>query len=211
MGIVREAGSGTPIPDVEVILDSGPSTRSAASGEFFIAGIAPGSHVVIVRRIGFTPLLDSIRVAGADTIRSVYRLTESAIALAPVVITAAERLRNRRLADFESRRASGGFGKFLTEDNWKNRPTATLKNILEQDVAGVIVAGNRVGSRHAGKMCALTMYINGQRASNYNPPPLDTFFADDLLALEVYRGPAETPLQFSGLGGECGAVVIWTR
>jgi hypothetical protein len=36
----------------------------------------------------------------------------------------------------------------------------------------------------------------------------------DILAVEVYAGPASTPLQWSGtklIGGGCGTIVIWTR
>jgi hypothetical protein len=50
------------------------------------------------------------------------------------------------------------------------------------------------------------------------PAPLD-WFIDDLVslpeveAIEVYRGPSELPAEFHGFygGGNCGAVVVWTR
>jgi hypothetical protein len=33
----------------------------------------------------------------------------------------------------------------------------------------------------------------------------------DIEAIEVYRGPASVPAEFSGLDSACGAVVVWTK
>jgi hypothetical protein len=41
---------------------------------------------------------------------------------------------------------------------------------------------------------------------------MDDFPASDVEAMELYPGPATTPMQFSqGTTLTCGAVVIWTR
>ena len=67
------------------------------------------------------------------------------------------------------------------------------------------------GSTQVG--CIPVFYIDGQRISQLTNPngtiDLDMLvFGQDLAAVEVYRGIAQTPAQFYG---RCGSVVIWTR
>ncbi len=40
---------------------------------------------------------------------------------------------------------------------------------------------------------------------------LDMIPPDDIEAIEVYRGPAETPAEFRVMGAPCGVIVVWTR
>lgn len=42
-------------------------------------------------------------------------------------------------------------------------------------------------------------------------PDIDDFLTDRVEAVEIYRGPSETPAELNATGGLCGAVVIWTR
>jgi hypothetical protein len=39
----------------------------------------------------------------------------------------------------------------------------------------------------------------------------DYLLPTDIAAIEVYRRPSSTPLMWSGLGNQCGTIVIWTR
>jgi carboxypeptidase family protein len=66
--------------------------------------------------------------------------------------------------------------------------------------------------------CYMQLWVDGQRMYTYHPPgptsPLppntDEYPTSNIVGVEVYRGPAETPLQFSTPGAQCGTVVIWT-
>ena len=42
------------------------------------------------------------------------------------------------------------------------------------------------------------------------PPDIGAFLVTDVAGVEIYRGPAETPTQFSGPNATCGTIVIWT-
>jgi hypothetical protein len=43
------------------------------------------------------------------------------------------------------------------------------------------------------------------------PPDLKLFDVASREAVEVYRSPAEAPVEFGGEGAECGTIVLWTR
>ena len=173
--------------------------------EFVLSQLPAGSHVVWARHVGFAPPLDSLQFAGVDTLRVTWRLRALATALTPVVVTATERIRNMRLAQFEDHRAHG-MGKYLTPESWKGRDNATLEDVLSNTAPAVTVARHRAFSRHTG--CEMTMWVDGLRIGSRG---LDEFPVGDIMGVEVYRGAAETPLQYGGTGARCGVLVIWTR
>jgi len=66
--------------------------------------------------------------------------------------------------------------------------------------------------------CYMQLFVDGQRIYTYhrpedngpNPPKLEEFEVSNILGVEVYRGAAETPVQFNTTGSACGTIVIWT-
>jgi hypothetical protein len=66
--------------------------------------------------------------------------------------------------------------------------------------------------------CYMQLFVDGQRIYTYrrpedngpNPPKLEDFQVSNILGVEVYRGAAETPVQFNTPGSACGTIVIWT-
>jgi hypothetical protein len=68
-------------------------------------------------------------------------------------------------------------------------------------------------------MCHPSLYLDGVPARQPDadgegdaPVQLDlgTIRPDDILGIEVYRTPAETPAPFAAHSGPCGVIVIWT-
>ena len=43
------------------------------------------------------------------------------------------------------------------------------------------------------------------------PPDIMPIMARELEAVEVYRGPSETPVEYQGTGSGCGVMMLWTR
>lgn len=70
---------------------------------------------------------------------------------------------------------------------------------------------------HRGRVyeCQVQYLLDGFPA--FVSHPSEPIFVDQLVrpieieAIEIYRGPAETPAQFRRPGSDCGVVVIWTR
>ncbi len=106
---------------------------------------------------------------------------------------------------------------------------------------GLVLFNDAAGGRFlssAGQAisgCSPNIWIDGSRTVNATNrqaltrpapgAPLDTNLdasdlaqgLDDLvqpeavLAFEVYRNPAETPIEFGGMNGTCGTIVVWTK
>ena len=55
--------------------------------------------------------------------------------------------------------------------------------------------------------CFPTFYVDGRLARSFAESTPIT----DVQGIEVYRGAAEMPGEFSGAGAMCGVIVIWTR
>ena len=58
------------------------------------------------------------------------------------------------------------------------------------------------------------IYLDGIRVHRPGSGPMHVLWdvsSLDLEALEVYKGPASVPPEFSGSDAACGAIVIWTK
>jgi hypothetical protein len=66
--------------------------------------------------------------------------------------------------------------------------------------------------------CRPTLYLDGVPARQPGAGEgdatvqldLGTIRPDDIVGIEVYRSPAETPAPFAAHSGACGVIVIWT-
>ena len=69
VAVVRE--SNVPLPDADVWINPphGPTARTAADGRFTLGELAPGRYAIVMRRIGFESLRDSITVPVTGQLR----------------------------------------------------------------------------------------------------------------------------------------------
>jgi hypothetical protein len=228
--VVHRSGSESrPVSAAEVLVPAlGRSARTAFDGSFSVGGLGSGSQVVIVRSIGFEPLLARLTLrAGSDSVIE-FALRPLAAELAGVLVTAHPAGRGV-LRAFEERRATHAGGTFVTRDDLAKREHSLLSDVLRS------VRGTRLLRRPDGstllasprgpfsptiKDCYYQLYLDGQRIyapgtrgpdGGVTPPDINDFAVSAIEAIEVYTGPATTPAQFSGLGAACGTVVLWTR
>jgi hypothetical protein len=63
--------------------------------------------------------------------------------------------------------------------------------------------------------CYLSIYVDGVRVwapGQAEPPNVDQVASIvSLEAIEIYRGPSETPIMYQNTGSACGTVLLWTR
>ena len=63
--------------------------------------------------------------------------------------------------------------------------------------------------------CPLAVYVDGALLGSPGmtelPPDIMPVMARELEAVEVYRGPSETPVEYQGTGSGCGVMMLWTR
>jgi hypothetical protein len=230
-GIVTDT-SLAPIPSAEVaVVSSGIAVRSGPNGGFRLPGLSRGSHILIVRRIGFFPASMILRLSESDTLHVSFTLARTTQEI-EVVTVLGERGQSLRLLEFEYRRRYGK-GKYLTRreiDRHRGARTADLLRLLgmpltmlqgddgqlksyvgnPRGVPGMTTPGPDSANAAMLARCEARVFLNGVAL----PAPVET---DDLptprelAGIEVYRGaPPPIPLQYGGMSA-CGDVImLWT-
>lgn len=210
-GVVVSAMSGEPVEGAAVVLAELERTAiTNAAGRFHIDGVPAGRHVIQVRRLGFADRDGTLTIAPADTTEVRLILEETALRIEELTVTAEAGLRGR-LADFERRRRTGR-GHYITPEDIAGREPRFTSDLL-RTVPGLRVSRSVLGratlwmSRH-GDRCAPIVFLDGKRAPGIH---VDDLNAADVLAIEIYRGPAEMPPELERRRRNCGAIVVWTR
>jgi hypothetical protein len=199
-------------------------TNDSGVYEFFT--LAPGRHKLVARRIGFEP--EELRVTLEDGRHKQVDFELKGVPEQLDSVMIREAGGTGRMADFWARRMVG-IGAFLTRQEIEKRRPQAASDLL-RTVTGVkvimgeggfdrpviymgrnpVVSRNRTGVQSLGGDCKITYYVDGHYV------PSGTFHMDDLSpllleAVEVYRGPAETPARFRQRDTACGVIALWTR
>lgn len=227
--VVADSGAAV-VEDAEIILPDVPvSVHSGARGAFRLRDVPPGTHRVVVRRVGYGPLETTLSFAPNETVDRRIVLSRMTV-LNEVVITA----RDRRLTDFDENRARG-VGLFFTRDFLETQEGRTLSTVfggttsvrLHSDVgtgptrpnSGVYVASTRncipVVARGGGGMtcapCYAHVIVDGIVVTRFDRFDINSLEPKDIEAIEYYRGPSEAPDRYQMADSKCGLVVIHTR
>ncbi len=218
------------------IMGANVSVVTGSNGHFRLERVPPGAHHLLVRRIGFEPMLAAVQVSSDDTSRLSFSLLPVTTTLDTVVV-GGQRL-TPAMQEFEARRKLG-FGQFMTQKEIDKRNVEGLQDLLAL-FNGVKMLANSwpVSRRMDGiRTCPYEVYIDGvklpyptapnapstgmrmPRATSPTNSSTSTFsidnivFPKELAGIEVYNGPAKTPLQYKATsgGGFCGVILLWTR
>ena len=212
-GVVRDV-AGRALGGARVSLVGGVTeVESQDAGEYTLAGLAPGSAQLLVRRIGFAPetLGVSIPVSGVATSAPVLR--RLAVPLDAVIVNGRADLRGP-IASFYARMARGN-GRFFTQDMIAHRNPARMSDLL-RGIPGMRVEARRYGVqqfRIRGATSAPLVWLDGT-PMGAGEVDLDNFDPRSFAGIEVYSGAATVPVEFSGsrtMSTSGGAVVLWTR
>ncbi len=210
-----------------LIVNSELKVMSNDSGVYEFFAVPVGRIRLIARRIGFEPEEARVTLNEGMHKQVDFELTGVPELLDSVMVREAGG--NGRMADFWSRRMLG-VGAFITRAEIERRRPQHPSDLL-RTVVGVKVtmgdagldkptismgrntllsrSGRQTGTSLAND-CKVSYYVDG----SYVPP--GTFHMDDMSALlleaiEIYRGPAETPARLRQRDTACGVIVIWTR
>jgi hypothetical protein len=229
---VVELAGGAPVAGARVSFDRGQAVAVADStGRFIIGGMPPGSHDVLVERIGYVTLRQRLRVTEGDSAEVVFRLTPDATVVGAVTATAAAV--SVRMQAFEYRRTHPmGSARYLTRAELEKERSSTLADLLRRFPGARIVfdpksnAANLASARalapaammRTAPPCFAQIFIDGVQVFGASgdrrgsaPPNLNEIHADDLEAVEYYSSPASTPAEFRTTTSSCGTLVLWTR
>jgi Carboxypeptidase regulatory-like domain len=201
---------GSPFVGATAILEgTRDSAVSDSTGTFTMRGLPPGTHMVLVRSVGFEPVSDVVELTDRDPQHVSVALITPARVLSPVVIEA------RRLAAAYARvgfdrRQRGGTGRFLTAGDIASRHAVALSQLL----AGLpgLQMSSRSGSsklesdRGAGS--CLAYMLDGQTLDRGTGNEVDAMLRPDQIgAIEVYS-PASVPEEFSAQSAPAPNAVV---
>jgi hypothetical protein len=212
-GRVVEEGGARGIGDVVLhIEESEVRVVTAADGSFQLPPMPPGAYELTTSHIAHGERRDTIRIEHGALIQYTISLAESVVPLRPIEVEVRSDLLERR-GFYE--RQQNGTGAYLARSSWQDRSPGRASDIVRR-VSGVRVVPAR-GSRGTVLMsrgnCPFRYILDGT-------PVTSTFHLDDIPvewieALEVYRGVAGLPVQFTASpwtdNANCGVIVVWTR
>ena len=192
-------------------LDQGATNvQTDLAGHFHFAGLTPGKHVLVAKRIGFEPLRRTVRVeAGKET--------EIQLVLSPAALELAELTVIGTRADLEERRARlaqvPGSVALIESDQIRRTRQANLKDVLSftpgvyvqprfgaADESQISIRGS--GLRNNFHLRGLNVLVNGMPYRNADG--FTDFESLELLnteSIEVYKGGNALRYGGSTLGG----------
>jgi hypothetical protein len=209
--------AGAPIHNADVgIVALKRLTRTDDKGRFAITKLPPGNVELSVRRLSYEPQRIQVAVAMVET--DTMRITMiTNVALLNTITTSAGEVRQREMIEDFYRRLTKGVGQYIgreeIEKRWGGTPSDLLRNT--SGIRFVRVGGGRRGIRFptttlSRRDCPPMIWIDGQKVPGME---IDEITLGDIEGIELYNGPATTPMQFSqGQGSNnCGTIVVWSR
>jgi hypothetical protein len=214
IGRVIDAETRLPVDDATVFLRDVEARTLSYTNEhgYFTLGAHPwGIYTIEVSHLAYGRRTASVRVQGDMTEALEIEVSQTPIELEELVVKASSTLRTWDL-DGLVRRMDAGWGFFVTRDRIEQQPAARLMDFV-RDVPGVRIyhAGVATWMTVRGEPCSPQIYVDGMQWTFELEFALREFLADELEAVEVYRGWLEIPSEFRRVSDPCAVIAIWTR
>ena len=223
-GTVVSASSGSPVSSVQVLV-SGTTTGAITdgSGRFRLAGLTGQTVTIDVRRLGFRPLRQTVRV-GATDLR--LPVTEQSVSLDEVVITGTPGGQARReLGNAVTTVSAAEVSERGTINNVQQLLNGRAPGVFINPATGNVGTGARIRIRGASSLSLSNeplIYIDGVRSNNQaaSGPANQSFGSasisrvndinpDDIESVEIIKGPAAATLY--GTEASNGVIQIITK
>ena len=160
-GHVRVAGDTTSVPLATVELEGvSPLWLTDSTGAFRITGVAPGKYRLRVRRLGYYPVTQYVDVARGDSADVLVAIKVLPKTLNEIVISGKLVSVPWRFEDVY-RRASSGFGHFITREEIEQRNPSLTRDLLN-GVPGIVTYNDMlVFQKCRKKLRGGPVYIEG--------------------------------------------------
>lgn len=214
---------GTPVSRAQVqAMGTNFFTQTDTAGRFRLTELPVGPYFLRARKVGYDPVVFSATIVRGDSIDASVTLTRFTAArgqnLDTVRVNADAGRMSRRLQGFDQRKVNGR-GFFVDRAEIALRRPQNLTDLL-RGRANVQVTRNPTtgeatvyGPRLSisGGSCALALIVDGTLIANAQGN-IDAYVPVDMIAgIEVYNSGTSVPSEFSRLGTDCGAIIVWTR
>jgi Carboxypeptidase regulatory-like domain/TonB-dependent Receptor Plug Domain len=219
--LLKRDSMSRPAASAEVLLlGLSRSVRTREDGTFAVAMLPRGTYTVVVRDVGYRPVVERVTIPVPDDSVRDFVLAPVVAELPGVAVTTTPVASKMR--GFEERRATNAGGRFLTRADLARHQEWPLSSVI-RSVPGVRLGRQADGSvllestrsANGSGHCYYQVYLDGtvlfQPGKGQDPPNIDDFAPNGIEAIEIYPGPASTPMRFGGIGAACGTIALWTR
>jgi hypothetical protein len=211
-GVVVSAMTGGRLPNARVVLvKSGYGAFADSTGAFRIPRVPPGLDTVEVSLIGYASARAPIVLQAGATTSATFSLSETVLRVEELHVTVRQAAAMGKLARFEEHKRHG-MGYYITPSMVADRHARHSSDLLRM-VPGLEVGPFNLGHAdvrvvRATLNCNPPIYVDGLLSPNLR---IDDVDPADVMAVEVYRGPSETPAEYERGRNNCGAIVVWTQ
>lgn len=228
MVTVTDELTSEPLAGVRIRLTSaGLDAATDGRGRATLGGIKPGTHILVVQRLGYAPESAVIEFTAGATVEADLPLRMIPAKLDEVEVTEDRRNASLDRSGFYRRQRINGFGTFLGEEEIEKRRKrgATVLDILrttrgisiEYSYGKPVIYSSRGSDSILLGRCKPLLYIDGtlfRMPAGEDGRPMASIdqvvVADQIAAIEVYPSGGSAPLELGG-GSGCGSIAIWTR
>jgi hypothetical protein len=199
--------TGRPLEDVVAsVPEAEGDARTDRSGRFVLPGLPAGSHMLVVRRVGFHFAETPVELRSGDTTRVAVSL-EMFTVLDTLRVTASRWARSE-LDELQQRLRIFSGSRVRTAEDLAG--VGSLSSVFFSFPflwVHTRAGGADVTMRRGARECAPSVWIDGWKM---DMTVLELYRPTDLVALEVYPA-AEVPMRYLDPMRSCGVVLAWTR
>jgi hypothetical protein len=217
------------------------STETDAKGGFRLANVTIGMRMVQVRRVGFTPFSKLVSVSDGENALPPIVLGRLITKLDTVVSEEQQLWRERPLLREMADNMRIGLGQFVLRKDLERLTGLAVSTafrgrnglLVVTDMGGhAYIASSRGVKSHmnnelmelenatgglsptkARLLCYPRVYLDHQPLSVRSNfvPDVNQFLPENLEAIEIYAGGAQTPARYNSLNTQCGVIVFHSR
>ena len=224
LGTVTDALSDAPVTSAAVsLMGRSREVQTNRQGGFLLDDVPVGVYELSVRHLGYAPLRHMANVARGATTEVQIGLVPSPLEMEPLVATAV-RLRRLEIKGFYERKRWSellGLGTFFTVADIERRNPRIISDMIMQEASIRRVCDRDLSSRSCRlyttrlatgglPRCPMLIYLDGVRINEEGQADL-WVSPVEISGVEVFKGAASLPAEFTGPGSRCGVVAIWTK
>ena len=200
-----------PIANVSVtVAGTAIAAETDTAGAFVLRISATGERVLILKRIGLSPLSYRVDLRPADTTSLSFEMVRLASTLDTVRVVGAH-AQSRRDEILE--RIALKQGQFLTMDQIERRGVVATQDLFHSFLGVTMSSGYPMNRRAASRGCQMQLFLDdvampiGFPIDRWMPAPGEIF------AIETYVSAGTIPPRYKTFngGGFCGVILVWTK
>ena len=207
---------GAPLGNARVTLNgTDASTVTRASGDFVLDSLPAGTQAITVRHLGYAPTEQTVELSSRTPARVTVQMGPYVPELTPVEVVSRMDQGLERVGWTQRKKGAAG-GTFMGPDQIEARKAVQFTDLLTT-TPGIRVNGTMgrmyiETTRNAGRAGCVNIYVDGSRWQQIEAGDLDAFLRpQEVAAIEVYPSGTAMPVEFQSTGGDCAAVVVWTK